>query len=633
MCFGRQTMTKGPMIASQDSVFSKVALHGLAVFKEKTMRPPLLAGLFAGFTLFAAPAFSEEQAIIVLDASGSMWGQIEGTPKIAIARDVLADVLDGTPKDLSIGLMAYGHRQKGNCADIELLTTPAPGVAAEIVGKANDLSPKGKTPLGDAVRQAAGVLRHSENKASVILITDGLETCNVDACALARELETTGVDFTAHVVGFGLSAEEGRQIACLAEETGGKYIPAGNAEALVEALSETVAEVGEQLPPAAEDPIEETTLPSATLLAPETVEIGSTFTVTWEGPGTKRDNVSLFDPAGDNGAGRDIRNRRLASAEFDERQVRLVAPVTPGDYEIHYRYGRQLTTIATRPITVVEASVSLSAVASADIGSTIIVEWVGPGGARDVIQLFDPLARNGEGEVLSSRRVRGGDFDNRKVSIVVPTEPGFYRLRYFNRDDREVLAAREIEVLPVEVSVSAPAQVDIGRTFEIAWAGPGARLDAIEIFKPDGNNGDGRSIERLRLVNGDFDGRIVTLAAPAVAGEYQIRYWSGEDRVALATRAVTIVATEVGVTARDRVGAGEAFTVEWIGPGARRDSIDIVKEGAVDGRALTSKRLVNGAFDEQKLTLEAPQEPGRYLLRYYNGNSKVTMATRPITVE
>jgi len=597
------------------------------------MRLPLLAGLFACFSLLAVPANAEERAIIVLDASGSMWGQIEGKPKISIAREVLGDVLGKVSSNLSIGLMAYGHREKGNCADIELLTAPAPGTAAEIVGKAKDLSPKGKTPLSDAVRQAAGILKYSESKASVILITDGLETCKFDVCAIARELESTGVDFTAHVVGFGLSAEEGRQVACLADETGGKYIPAGNAGALVDALAETVADVAEPPPPPAEKAVEESSLPEATLDAAEMVEIGQTFIATWDGPGTKQDKVTLFHPAGDNGAGRYVRSRRVASAEFENKQVRLVAPVTPGEYELHYRYGRDGVVIATRAITVVEASVSLSAPANADIGSTVIVDWVGPGGARDVIELFDPVAKQGEGAVLSARRVRGDDFENRKVSITVPTEPGFYRIRYFNRDDRTVLTTSEIEVLAVEVSVSGPDTVDFGRTFAVTWAGPGTRLDAIEIFDPSGSDGEGRTIERKRLVNGDFDGRIVELTAPAVPGEYQIRYWSGEDRVALATQSIMIVATEVMITASDVVAAGEAITVGWTGPGARRDSIDFVTEDAVDGRALTSARLVNGEFGEKKVSLEAPQEPGRYLLRYWNGKSKITLATRPITVE
>lgn len=195
----------------------------------------------AGAALFAsASAASADRAIIVLDASGSMWGQIDGEAKITIARETLGTVLKSVPAGLELGLMAYGHRDKGSCTDIELVVPPAVGTADAIAAAANSISPKGKTPLSDAVRLAAEDLRYTEDKATVILITDGLETCDADPCAVANQLEAAGVDFTAHVVGFGLSSEEGQQVACLAENTGGKYIAAGNAEALGAALTETV---------------------------------------------------------------------------------------------------------------------------------------------------------------------------------------------------------------------------------------------------------------------------------------------------------------------------------------------------------------------------------------------------------
>jgi Ca-activated chloride channel family protein len=133
-----------------------------------------------------------------------------------------------------------------------LIVAPAAGTAAAITQAANALSPKGKTPISAAVRQAAESLRYTEEKATVILITDGLETCDADPCAVASELEKAGVDFTAHVVGFGLSSEEGQQVACLAENTGGRYISAGNAAALAEALTATVVETPPPAPPAEE---------------------------------------------------------------------------------------------------------------------------------------------------------------------------------------------------------------------------------------------------------------------------------------------------------------------------------------------------------------------------------------------
>lgn len=223
-----------------------------------------IASLAASLVL-AAPSFSQQadpgRAIVVLDASGSMWGQIDGRSKIEIARETLREVLGTLPAERELGLIAYGHRRKGDCSDIELVVPPAAGSGNAISAAADKLSPKGKTPLSDAVRQAAEALRSTEEKATVILVTDGLETCDADPCALADELEASGVDFTAHVVGFGLTAEEGAQVSCLAEKTGGRYLEAGDAGALVEALRETV--VAEAPPPAPEPEPEPASLPPA----------------------------------------------------------------------------------------------------------------------------------------------------------------------------------------------------------------------------------------------------------------------------------------------------------------------------------------------------------------------------------
>lgn len=188
-----------------------------------------------------AAANAADRMIVILDASGSMWGQIDGKPKLEIARQSLKTVLQAVPGDEEIGFMAYGHRQKGSCDDIELIVPPQSGSAGAISTAADNLKFLGKTPLSAAVRQAAEALRYTEDKARVILITDGLETCNADPCQLGKELEAAGVDFTADVVGFGLTAEEGRQVACLAENTGGKYIQASDESALKDALAKTVA--------------------------------------------------------------------------------------------------------------------------------------------------------------------------------------------------------------------------------------------------------------------------------------------------------------------------------------------------------------------------------------------------------
>nr|WP_314087331.1 VWA domain-containing protein [uncultured Shinella sp.] len=197
----------------------------------------LLAGLLAATQTIAA-----DKTMIVLDASGSMWGQIDGRSKIDIARETLGTVLKSVPVGTELGLMVYGHREKGSCSDIELAVPPGAGTEGAITSFVNGINPKGKTPLSQSVEQAADILKYTEEKATVVLVTDGLETCEADPCALASALEKKGVDFTTHVVGFGLTEEEGKQVACLAENTGGKYFQASDAAQLVAALTATVAE-------------------------------------------------------------------------------------------------------------------------------------------------------------------------------------------------------------------------------------------------------------------------------------------------------------------------------------------------------------------------------------------------------
>ena len=282
-------------------------------------RLPALFKSFALVAALAAPtlAAAEGRSIIVLDGSGSMWGQIDGKPKLEIAREALAEVLKSIPADTELGLMAYGHREKGSCSDIELIVPPAKGTAKQIAEAAAKMQFLGKTPLTEAVRQAAADLRSTEEKATVILITDGIETCEADPCALGAELEKSGVDFTAHVVGFGLTSDEGKQVACLAENTGGKYIVADDLASLTMALQTTVvsAPKPEPAPPAA---LEYNFKPTM-VMAPGVAKPDDSTDVAWE--------LHVKNPDGTTG-------ERLWT-EYND----MKAKVDPGDYRLVTEMG------------------------------------------------------------------------------------------------------------------------------------------------------------------------------------------------------------------------------------------------------------------------------------------------------
>ena len=185
----------------------------------------------------------KSKAILILDASGSMWGRIEDKPKIDIAREVIREILGDWNPSVELGLMVYGHREKGNCDDIETLMDVGPVDAAKIIHMIDGLSPKGKTPLSRSVQQAAEQLQYTEEKATVILVSDGIETCHMDPCGVAKELEEKGIDFTTHVIGFDIEEGELDQLRCLAENTGGMFLSADSADELKSALNSAVQSV------------------------------------------------------------------------------------------------------------------------------------------------------------------------------------------------------------------------------------------------------------------------------------------------------------------------------------------------------------------------------------------------------
>jgi len=212
------------------------------------MRRTILISFVLLFSfLFSFPVLAADEpdarAMLVLDASGSMWGQVEGKNKIVIAREVLADMMKDWDEDVHLGLSAYGHNRKGDCKDIETLVKVGPKTGKKIVKTVNDINPKGKTPLTAAVKKAAEELKYTEEAATVILLSDGKETCDLDPCKVGASLEEQGVDFTAHVIGFDVKIEDQAGLKCLAENTGGKFMAAENAGQLGEALAAIAEEV------------------------------------------------------------------------------------------------------------------------------------------------------------------------------------------------------------------------------------------------------------------------------------------------------------------------------------------------------------------------------------------------------
>ncbi|MEO0976595.1 MAG: VWA domain-containing protein [Pseudomonadota bacterium] len=213
----------------------------------------LLATLFSlGLSAPPGPLNAQEPAsdpdkrtvMMVLDGSNSMWGQIDGVAKISIAKTTMTDLIRDWDFSTPMGLMMYGHRRKDDCSDIEIISTPGFGDRQTFIQKVQSVSPRGKTPIAASLGLAAvSTGAYTGKKVDIVLVSDGLETCQRNPCQEVQVIKQLNVNFRAHVIGFDVNDVEFEQLQCIATSTGGQFFRANNAQELKEAITNTVAVV------------------------------------------------------------------------------------------------------------------------------------------------------------------------------------------------------------------------------------------------------------------------------------------------------------------------------------------------------------------------------------------------------
>ena len=568
----------------------------------------LALAAFSGSILSAAVAHAGEDVVIVYDASGSMWGQIEGTSKMEIARDVLGDLVQDWDAGTNLGLVAYGHRSEGDCTDIETLVAPGPLDMASFRARVDAIRPVGKTPISAAIQHAADLLAYRDNPATVVLISDGVETCNADPCALSAQLAQQGVKFTAHVVGFDLNDEAQAGLACIAENTGGVFLPASNAAELHAALDQVQAAMVET--PSEPTPEPEPALPAVTISGPEIVTIGAAFDVSWSPPINVRDMVTILPMGTDEGVSGPY--QRVG----DETTGGLVAPPEPGLYELRYILNDGAKTLATAPIEVVDAEVIIAGPETVTTGAAFDLTWSPPIHVRDMVTIL-PV---GTDDGVSGPYQRVGD--ETTGGLVAPSEPGLYELRYILNNGAKTLATAPIEVVEAVTTISGPETVTTGAAFDLTWSPPIHVRDMVTILPVGTDEGVSGPYQR---VGDQTEGSLV---APAEPGLYELRYILNNGLRTLATASIEVVEAETTISGPEMVTTGAAFDVTWSPPIHERDMVTILPVGTDEGVSGPYQRV----GDETTGRLVAPAEPGLYELRYILNNGAKTLAAAPIEV-
>ena len=578
----------------------------------KTFIRQSLTALALGLTIpSAALAQERPNTILVLDASGSMWGQIEGVNKITIAREVVADILSDFPADQNLGFVTYGHRERGSCTDIQTVIAPAPGTAPEIVKIVDELNPRGMTPMTDAVIAAAQALRSTEQAATVILVSDGIETCNPDPCAAARALEQAGVDFTTHVIGFDVKgeAEALMQMQCIASETGGRFLTADNAEELTAALEQVVAP----------------TTGSFTFTANlATTDLGPEPFWDW----TMTPPDAPLVPGNILWEINDAQGDRFATGKTNPFTVDMPF----GDYtvtvhsEAHDMFSQDVGTYAPDSIHKIHvmfpeaepelAELTLRAVMDSATGPLVEtpVTWIIGTGA-------DAFEIDGNPGVIE---LRPGEWNvtgwhtalELEKSIEITLAPGQSAL--------QPVIFTTPEPSPPPATVSAPAQVVVGSAFAVTWEADGLHpRDYVTIVPAGAKAGE---YGNTRRTEGKPEGQ---LRAPGEPGLYEVRLQLDKGGRVLASTPVEVVEADVSVSAPAQVVVGSSFAVSWQVEGLHpRDYITIVPVGAKEGEYGSTNRL-EGKPEGQ---LRAPAEPGLYEVRLQLESSGRVLARAPVEV-
>jgi Ca-activated chloride channel homolog len=633
---------------------------------------------------------------LILDASGSMYAQLStGGTRIAAAKEVLTTFISQIPAnpDLNVGLRIYGATAKAGskeaCVDSKLVL-PMKGIArAELSAKVTATQPKGSTPIAYSLEQAALDFPTDSSKKLVVLVTDGIESCDGNPKKAFEAFKARGITVDLRIVGIDLDEaarksfeglgtfENTKTSAELAAAIGRATADVAKPATAKLPVTVTLTSVGKPVSAAAKVRFINTAKQSTSFnvvsgtykadLPPgvytaevESAEGGlqtfSGLTVAVGAPNAFAFEIGTISPvkldfkpnpptAGGKlmatFAGAPNKNQydwvaisvksQPDGQYYDSAYVKGVSGsvelnVPDTDVQLELRYHAASPTGSSR---VVGRSPTFSpkrTVASLDAPTQVTA------GSQAQVKWTGP---NNQYDYVTivKKGAPEGTFTNYQytsqgnpATIKVPLDAGEYEFRYSNDTSKKTLASRPVKVVSASYSLDAPASVVAGSNVTVKWTGPNNQGDYITIVKK------GAAVGTYTKYQYTSQGNPVTFVTPGEAGEYELRYSSEAQspNPTLATRLITLTKATYGLSAPASVKAGADFQVKWTGPNNDGDYVTIVKKGAPVG---TYAWYVY-TRSSNPLRFSAPAEKGQYELRYMNEGTSPnpTLFSLPITV-
>lgn len=160
------------------------------------------------------------RVLFIFDGSYSMLGIWERHSKMEVAKSILIPFIDSVSKipNVEVGLRIYGNRSPfppQDCKDSHLEVPFGKNNLPEIVNKILSLNPHGTTPIAYSIEQAAKDFPPDSTARNIIfLITDGVEACDGDQCAISRKLQEKGVILKPFIIGVGNEVDFNKMFDC-----------------------------------------------------------------------------------------------------------------------------------------------------------------------------------------------------------------------------------------------------------------------------------------------------------------------------------------------------------------------------------------------------------------------------------
>lgn len=219
----------------------------------------IISSLFLVLAFYNAKSQRVEQSIpektrilFLFDASGSMLAPWGNELRIDAAKRVLTNLVDSLRVNdkIELALRPYGHltpAKEQNCKDTKLEIPFAPNNNDRIINRLKSVYPRGTTPIAYSLEQSAKDFPRDDNYRNIIIIiTDGIESCDGDPCAVSLELQKKDIFLRPFVIGLGMEEKYASEFDCMGEYFNAKNINAFQTVLngiLTQSLSKTTASV------------------------------------------------------------------------------------------------------------------------------------------------------------------------------------------------------------------------------------------------------------------------------------------------------------------------------------------------------------------------------------------------------